>query len=98
MSRLSRGAHNAEISGADVPVREPERYEFSERRPHYFQVDRRDFFKLLGAGMVVCAAVKAPLSAQESGRPTRAGSGGEETPRKIAAWIHISETGAATVY
>jgi len=87
-----------EFHCADAPTREPERYEFAERRPHYFQVDRRDFFKLLGAGMVVCAAAQAPLVAQESGRAARAGSGGEDTPRKIAAWIHISETGAATVY
>src|SRR5437764_846535 len=72
---------------------EPERYEFAERRLYLFEVDRREFFKLLGAGMVVCATI-AP--AQERG--ARRGAGGQGAPSKVASWIHIASSGAVTVY
>ncbi|HWZ45763.1 MAG TPA: molybdopterin cofactor-binding domain-containing protein [Candidatus Saccharimonadales bacterium] len=63
-----------------------------ERLPHFFEVKRRDLFKLLGAGMVVglCAT---PGLAQESGR-TR----GEAIPEDIASWLHIAEDGRTTVF
>src|SRR5205823_11683684 len=69
---------------------EPERYEFNERRPYCFEVDRREFFKVLGAGMIVCAAVAAP-GQQRGGR-------GQAAPTKVESWIHIAESGAVTVY
>ena len=74
---------------------EPERYELSEPRRHSFEVDRRDFVKLLGGGIVVCLALR-PLAAQESGR--RGGYDRQKPPDDIAAWLHIAQDGAVTVY
>jgi hypothetical protein len=46
---------------------EPERYELREPPRYTFEVDRRDFIRLFGGGIVVVAAA-ADLLAQESGR------------------------------
>lgn len=61
---------------------EPERYEFNESPRYEFRPDRREFFKLAGAGLLV--SVSAPPAA---GAP--AGS--------IAARLHIAEDGRITV-
>lgn len=62
---------------------------------HRFQIDRRDFFKFLGGGVVVCVCVRKML-AQESGRAR--GAGAHELPGDIASWLHIAEDGRVTVY
>ena len=59
---------------------------------HRFELDRRDFLKLFGSGVLICASAGNTL-AQESGR-TR---GGHELPKDIAAWLHIGEDGHVTV-
>lgn len=64
-----------------------------DARLHWFEVDRRDFFKVLGGGLFVCLCV-GDLRAQESGRMR----GGHELPKDIAAWLRISESGSVTVY
>ena len=78
-----------------IPV---ERYElFAE--PEYafnFDVARRDFFKLLGGGLVMVFAL--PAFAQESGQQGGRRSQGESTPKEIGGWLHIDETGLVTVY
>jgi CO/xanthine dehydrogenase Mo-binding subunit len=63
-----------------------------ERLSRLFEVNRRDLFKLLGAGLVVgvCDGVGV---AQESGRAQ-----GEETPQDLASWLHISGEGKVTVF
>lgn len=72
---------------------EPERYEFREARAYVFELTRRDLFKFLGAGaLVLCAETK--IAAQESGREQRHG---EDLPKEIGAWLHISEDGLVTV-
>jgi nicotinate dehydrogenase subunit B len=78
------------------PTVEIERYELREGAQHLFEVDRRAFFKIFGAGLVVCAAVPAEVAAQqgESGR----GRSGDRMPEQISAWLHIAESGAITVY
>src|SRR5579872_7562353 len=63
------------------------------RLTYGFQLRRREFFKLLGGGMLVCACA-APGLAQESGKPAR----DDELPQAISAWLHIAEDGAVTVY
>jgi CO/xanthine dehydrogenase Mo-binding subunit len=74
---------------------EPERYELLEGPFHHFELDRRDFFKLMGGGVAVFLLLPKGL-AQESGRR---GSGfSESLPQNIGAWLHIGETGAVTVY
>jgi CO/xanthine dehydrogenase Mo-binding subunit len=60
---------------------------------HWFHLDRRDFLKLFGSGVLICLCTKE-VSAQESGR----GFGGRELPKEISAWLHIGEDGHVTVY
>lgn len=55
-------------------------------------VDRRDFLKLLGGGLLVC--LTPHLSSQESGR----GSHGHELPTDLSAWIHIGADGRVKVF
>jgi isoquinoline 1-oxidoreductase len=72
---------------------EPERYELTERPRYTFEVDRREFMRLFGGGLVVVAAA-SDLLAQESGR----GRGqGTPPPPEISAWIHIDEDGRVRV-
>jgi isoquinoline 1-oxidoreductase len=75
---------------------EPERYELQAGPAYHFQVDRRDFFKFLGAGILVVCVLKDTSSAQESGRGGR--PAGEALPKEIGAWMHIGEDGSVTVY
>ena len=75
---------------------EPERYEFSARPMHHFDLARRDFFKLLGAGIAVFAVAKDSLAKQETA-PTR-GFHSQELPEEITAWLHIGEDGNVTAF
>jgi len=74
---------------------EPERYELGAAAPYRFDLDRRDFFKFLGAGMVVVSVLKPAMIAQESGGGRRRG---ESLPQEIGAWLHIGEKGKVTVF
>jgi len=75
---------------------EPERYELRAAAPYHFDLDRRDFFKFLGAGIVVVSVLKPAIAAQESGggRQRR----GESLPQEIDAWLHLGANGRVTVY
>jgi CO/xanthine dehydrogenase Mo-binding subunit len=74
---------------------EAERYELQEAPLHHFELDRRDFFKLVGGGVAVLLLLPKGL-AQESGR--RGFGSREALPQNIGAWLHIGESGAVTVY
>ena len=74
---------------------EPERYELRAAPAYCFEVGRRDFFKFLGAGVLIVCALKG-VHAQESGAGKR--PAGEELPEDIGGWLHIGENGAVTVY
>src|ERR1700734_2812862 len=74
---------------------EPERYELTAGPAYHFETDRRDFFKFLGAGLLVVMALKT-THAQESGSRSHASE--ENLPKDIAAWLHIGENGKVTVY
>jgi CO/xanthine dehydrogenase Mo-binding subunit len=76
-------------------VPEPERYEISSGPIHHFELARRDFFKLLGAGIAVFAFAKNS-QAQET-TPTRAFHQ-EELPKDITAWLHVGEDGSVTAF
>ncbi len=76
---------------------EPERYELREGLPYHFDLDRREFMKVLGGGILVCYLLEA-ASAQPPGGGRRRGGGGQAAPRDIAAWLHIGEDGRVTVY
>ena len=60
---------------------------------HWFELDRRDFLKLFGGGLLICACAPKAV-AQESGR--RGGS--HELPKDIAAWLGIGADGHVTVF
>lgn len=79
----------------EIPL-EPERYEFVEASPYRFDLDRRDFFKFLGAGIVVVSVLKPAMVAQESGGGIQ--RRGDSLPQEIDAWLHIGENGKVTAY
>ena len=56
-------------------------------------MDRREFLKGLGAGLLVCLTPGGGM-AQESGRTF----GGHALPKEVSAWIHIGADGNVTVY
>jgi nicotinate dehydrogenase subunit B len=55
-------------------------------------MNRRDFFAVLGGGVVVML-VEDDILAQETGR-----GGARQQPQNLNAWLHIGETGIVTVY
>ena len=73
---------------------ELERYELFEGPAYKFELERRDFFKVLGGGIVLLLALDDAANAQESGRFRR----GDALPQNIGAWLHIAEDGTVTVY
>jgi len=86
------------VEPAVEPAVEPERYEFRAPAVHHFELQRRDFFKFLGAGVLVVCALR-DLPAQESGARHPGGVGFfEPLPKEISAWMHVSENGTVTVY
>jgi len=75
-------------------VAEPERYEFSAAPIHQFELARRDFFKILGAGIAVFVVTKNAL-AQETAPGSRSFHN-EELPKEITSWLHVGEDGMVT--
>ena len=83
------------------PPLEPERYELNTGPAYHFDLgwldlDRRDFFRVLGAGVLLVSVLKQIPGAQESGGARR--SRGDSLPKEIDAWLHIGENGKVTVY
>lgn len=89
MTMTKSGQPDSEIS------LEPERYELAAPPAYRFEVDRRAFFKFLGAGILIFGALKNTHALQESGaaRPPD-----ESLPKEISAWLHLGENGVVTVY
>jgi isoquinoline 1-oxidoreductase len=76
---------------ADSELRQ---HESISRLRHGFELKRRDFFKLLGGGLVVgVASLHAP--AQESGARIKSRP---ETPETLDSWLHIGDTGQITAF
>lgn len=64
--------------------------------PSFPTLNRRDLFRLLGAGLILFVTLpEEEADAQESGRGR---SRGQNLPQEIGAWLHIAENGAVTVY
>lgn len=74
---------------------EPERYELHTPLSVIFESNRRDFFKFLGAGILIACAASKAAAFQESGRR---GGGEDNLPKAIDAWLHIGEKGEITVF
>jgi CO/xanthine dehydrogenase Mo-binding subunit len=66
-----------------------------DRAQRSFTLNRREWLKLFGAGLVVCAVDARGL--QESGGRPRS-SEEENTPRGIQSWIHIGSDNRVTVF
>jgi len=76
---------------------EPERYELFEPARYRFDLDRRDFLRVLsvmGGGLLVVANLDGSAGAQETGR----GGQGQSTPSDLGAWIHLDRDGRVTVF
>ena len=73
-----------------------ERYELREGPAYRFDLERRDFFKLLGGGLILFLVFDRGADAQESGRAQA--MRGDARPPELAAWLHIGEDGSVTVY
>jgi len=61
-----------------------------------FELQRRDFCKMLGGGLVVFLSARRVMS-QESGKRSH-NSNEDQLPQAISAWLHIAQDGAVTVY
>ncbi len=75
---------------------EAERYELFEHSPAW-EADRREFFKIAGAGLAVALLFARESDAQPPGGRGRGGFGGG-WPQEIGAWLHVGEDSAVTVY
>ena len=63
------------------------------KRPAFGELGRRQFFRIVGGGVVVVALLLA--------RPRHSANGparGRRCPKEVGAWLHIGEDGAVTVY
>lgn len=84
------------MNGKSLAVEEPERYELAAPPAYHFELDRRDFFKLLGGGVAVFLILKGAGGLAQS----RRGFGGfeERLPQNVGAWLHIAPGGSVTAY
>jgi isoquinoline 1-oxidoreductase len=74
----------------ELEFTEPERYELHEGPFYHFEVSRREFVQVLGAGILISVAVPS-IFAQ---RAPRGGGGG---PTNLAQRLHIGADGTITV-
>ncbi len=92
--KVPTGRMTREKMHAPIPL-EPERYELAAAPLYRFDLGRRDFFKFLGAGVLVVSVLKPAILAQESGGARRRG---DSLPKEVDAWLHLGENGKVTVY
>lgn len=82
---------------------ELERYELLAE-PGYkfnFELERRDFFKLLGGGLVLVFTFDGFATQESGGQAGESGrrrSAGASTPKEIGGWLHIAEDGSVNVF
>jgi isoquinoline 1-oxidoreductase len=72
---------------------EPERYELFAAPQYLFTIDRREFFKSLGGGLVIALIIKDALSQESGGGRSR-----QQAPQDVSAWLRIAEDNTVTVY
>ncbi|HYK20378.1 MAG TPA: molybdopterin cofactor-binding domain-containing protein, partial [Pyrinomonadaceae bacterium] len=76
---------------------EPERYELLASPLYNFNLDRRDFIKTFGLGILFVVPTARALSQQRDQDESGRGRSGNNLPQEINAWIHIDEAGKVTV-
>lgn len=81
---------------------EPERYELRAKPRYAFSVERRDFLKVAGAGLIVLLVYPRAPGQQRQGRGQGRGGqgrgGGGGAPQEIGAWIRVAEDGTVSCY
>jgi isoquinoline 1-oxidoreductase len=77
-------------------VPEPERYELRSSPFHHFNLQRRDFFKIMGAGIAIFTVAADASAVQESGNRRR--NPDQDQPKDISSWLHINDDGMVTVF
>lgn len=77
---------------------EPERYEFSAPPMHRFDLDRRGFFKTMGAGVAVFLLLRGVDARGGQERRRRNRFDEERLPDNIGAWLHVGASGTVTVF
>src|SRR5262249_13305004 len=87
-----------EFDKAEVDEIEFERYELRQPPRYHFDLERRDFFKVMGGGLVVLFLIRRHASGQESGRGRRGGEGSQSLPQDIGSWLHGGEDGIVTAF
>ncbi len=92
---MNDAANPATLESLGALRLEDRQHESILRLDHHFELDRRDFVKLLGGGVLICLCVKPSLG-QESGSRQRDSE--DDLPQAIDAWLHIGEDGNITVY
>jgi len=92
---LLKGSNKARVA-PETFIPEPERYELRSNALHHFNLQRRDFFKVMGAGIAIFTVAADALTAQESG--TRHENRDQDQPKDISSWLHINDDGVVTVF
>jgi len=64
------------------------------RLQHGFHVVRRDFFKLMGGGVLVCVAAGRAFGQESAARSGQR----HEMPSTLDSWLHIGENGRVTAF
>src|SRR5438046_5219816 len=81
---------------SSIDTLQPERYELRSHAFHHFNLQRRDFFKVMGAGIAVFTVSANANPAQESGG--RRQHRDDDQPKDISSWLHINDDGIVTVF
>lgn len=76
---------------------EPERYELFAPPEYNFDLDRRQFIKAFGLGILFIVPATQVLSQQRDQEESGRGRGANTVPNDVGAWIHIDENGVITV-
>src|SRR5215813_4473427 len=76
---------------------EPERYELLAASKYNFDLDRRDFIKTFGVGILFIVPVSRALAQQRTQEESGRGRFNNNLPTDVGAWIHIDEDGGVTV-
>src|SRR5437762_5530993 len=76
---------------------EAERYELFAAPGYNFNLDRRDFIKTFGLGILFVVPTARALAQQRDQGESGRGRFGNNLPQEISAWIHIDEAGKVTV-
>ena len=81
----------------DVISIEPERYELLAAPSYNFDLDRRDFIKIFGLGILFIVPTARTHSQQRDQEESGRSRSRNNLPQEISAWLHIDETGKVTV-